>query len=129
MAYGALKSIQVFGTKGIDGVTLNGTTNILTVPSNVRFYPSLLIFEVNTVNELIAVSSVSFGASSSYSSLLAATPLTSMSAANNMLGFTFNAITSSCAPGAVLGVKITTAATGTGGLVYTLNCILEGTFF
>lgn len=129
MAYNAIKGVQAFNITNIDGTALNATTNILTVPSNVRFYPSLLILEVNTVNALIAVSSISFGASSSYNSLLAATPLTSMSAANNMLGFTFNTINSSVSPGAVLGLKITTAATGTGGLAYTLNCILQGAFF
>lgn len=80
-----------------------------------RFMPLQVIIECTAASAIVGAATISVGTNaSSYNNLLAATALTGVTAANNMLGFNLPLVaTSSVAANTAINVNVTIAATGT----------------
>lgn len=80
-----------------------------------RFMPLQVIIECTAASAIVGAATISVGTNaSSYNNLLAATALTGVTAANNMLGFNLPLVaTSSVAANTAINVNVTLAATGT----------------
>ena len=127
MLPGATNSEEVIQKVNIDCVTATGVQTLFTTRNvtGLRFIPTALIFELITVSVFTTVPTISFGQNGgSFNDIIAATPLTGVSSANNIIRLVIpNTVLSSIAANTAVGINVTVAAVST---TYAGNFYVKG---
>lgn len=97
----------------LDGTALNATLNIFTTSNGLNFYPThLIVTATATAGAFVSAASISLGAGGSTTNLLAASPLTGLSATGLFLALPLALAATRVASGQTITAKITTAVVG-----------------
>lgn len=127
MSHNLPKTHDVYYIDNVDA-TLIGSKEIFIVDAN-RFYPSLCIVELMSVNDLSSVPKISIGSfASNYQDFIIPTQLSGLLTSNNYLKYHFSGVMKSLCFGSNLSINIIEAATGGEALEYKIRIIISGVY-
>src|SRR3990172_4451377 len=110
-------SLSIASTKtvaNIDAKVVGDTTVFTTAPSFGRFYPVLVRIVLSAVSGLVTAPTVSVGTNSpNFNNIMGATPMTTLTAANDFFAFLLSSVAPSVAASTAIKCRVSAGATAT----------------